>query len=94
MPVTGCTTDLRQLRPPLLDAVFNPGHDSVEHLLFAAHVELVARNDVDQLIGWEQHELFTLHYLRKEWQEEEKTDRKSVHQATTIPPPCPSQNWD
>lgn len=57
--------DLRQLKPPLLDAVFNPGHDGVKHLLLAAHVQLVTRNDVDQLIGWEQHELFTLHDLKK-----------------------------
>ena len=56
-------SDLWQLRSTLLDAVFDPGHDSVEHLLLTPNIQLITRNDVYELIGWEKHELLALHHL-------------------------------
>lgn len=58
-----CECDLWQLRSPLLDAVFDPGHDGIEHLLLTPNIQLITGNDVYELIGWEQHELLTLHDL-------------------------------
>lgn len=57
-------SDLWQLRPALLNAVFNPGHYSIKHLLLTPNIELITGDDVDQLVGWQQHELFTLHHLK------------------------------
>ena len=58
-------TNLGQLRSAFLDAVFHPGHHSIENLLLAPHVELIAGNDVNQLVCWQQHELFAFHDLPK-----------------------------
>lgn len=55
--------NLRELWSAFLDAVLNPGHHGVKNLLLTAHVELIAGNDINQLVGRQQHELFTFHDL-------------------------------
>ena len=56
---------LWQLGSALLDAVFDPGHHSVEHLLLAAYIQLVTGDYVNQLVGGQQHELLALHHLAR-----------------------------
>lgn len=73
--------NLRQLRSALLDAVFDPGHHSVENLLLTSHVQLITRDDVNQLVGRKQHELFAFHHLRQE----QKSIQDSVNPLSLVP---------
>lgn len=57
------SADLGQLGSAFLDAVLDPGHHGVKNLLLTPDVELVTGNDVNQLIGRQQHEFLAFHDL-------------------------------
>lgn len=61
---------LGELRSPLLNAVFHPSHHCIKDLLLTSDIQFITRYDVNELIGWEQHELLTLHHLHRDTREQ------------------------
>ena len=61
---------------PLLHVVLDPAHDGVINLLLRADIELLAADDVHQLIDRQQHKLFAFHHLK--WRERER-EKPKVH---------------
>lgn len=71
-------TNLGQLGSAFLDAVFHPCHNGVKNLLLAPHIQLIAGDDVNQLVGRKQHELLTFHYLQSHAEEDSSLSESAL----------------